>query len=159
MFCFFSGTSPAGDLKMFLISHWFKIWEMRVAEAPLLRCLHSVPPWILFWDKHCPCSRHEGHTLYTECEEIKQGTLEGKPCVWSFLWALCPLEERQSPRTWWIVLHHNAKCFFFLCLVQLQWHTDAVWHQQVFQPSSVSGYFHARLVLVVSKCVVTCQSL
>lgn len=54
---------------------------MRVAEALLQRCLYSVPPRILFWDEHCLCSLREGHALYSECDEIKQVTLEVEPCV------------------------------------------------------------------------------
>lgn len=146
MFCLSSGTSPDGDLKMFLISHCFRIWEMRIAEALLQRCLYSVPPWILFWDEHCLCSPPEGHTLYSECGEIKLGTLEGEPCVWCFLWALGLLEGRQSLRIYLSCTIIRICQVLFLPLpcpaaVPHRYYLAPV----VFLPNCVSGYFQSSL--------------
>jgi len=82
MFWLFSGTSPVGDLKMFLISQCFWLWDMT--------CWDSCCSDVCLLALSGACSRVSIIStplvkvmLCGECEELKQGT--GRETLWTTL--------------------------------------------------------------------------
>lgn len=148
MFWLFSGTSPVGDLKMFLISQCFWLWETtcwhsHCVDVCLLGLSGAYPGasfLLLSWRSHVL------QWVWGAKEGDWKKNLVDHLVLITFLVVVRPLRGQMFIADSLACLAPLVGCAkSFTCLVQLQWHTATAWHQEFFQPHLDSVYFHARL--------------